>query len=147
MESIMRSLNRPVVLFMGLVLNLSCSLALAEVVVVVSAKSEAPLFTKNQIADIFLGRPVLLPNGAAATPIDQDEDVPTRTEFYAKFTGKSAAQVKAHWMRILFTGRGSPPVALSNSALVKRRVIENPNAVGYIEHNMVDASVRVCTVK
>jgi ABC-type phosphate transport system substrate-binding protein len=143
MESIMLSLNRPVVVFIGLVLSLGCSAALAEVVVVVSARSEAPLFTKNQIADIFLGRPVQLPNGERAIALDQAEGVPTRAEFYAKFTGKSPAQVKAHWMQIVFAGRGSPPAAVSNSAEVKLRLIENPNAIGYIEKNMVDGSVRV----
>lgn len=143
----MRLLNGPVMVLTGLVLSLACGAALAEVVVVVSARSEAPHFTKDQVADIFLGRPVVLPNGERAVALDQEEGAPMRAEFYAKFTGKSAAQVRAHWMQIVFTGRGSPPAAVSNSALVKLRLVENPNAVGYIERNMVDGSVRVCAEK
>ena len=54
-----------------------------------------------------------------------------------------AAQVKAIWSKILFTGRGVPPKQLLDSAAVKKAVAANPKAVGYIEKSAVDASVKV----
>ena len=118
-------------------------LALADVVAVVSAKSAITTLSKSQVLDIFLGKTARFPDGSQAEPIDQSEGTSVRDEFYTKLAGKSAAQMKAYWSRIIFTGRGQPPKALPNSAEVKKRLIENPTAIGYIDADMVDASVRV----
>lgn len=113
------------------------------VVAVVSARSPVTAMTNEQVADIFLGKTTRLPGGAAAVPIDLDEESPVRERFYTQFTGKSPAQVKAHWSKIIFTGRGQPPRQAANAAEARQLVADNPNAVGYLEASMVDASVRV----
>src|SRR4030095_13381795 len=112
-------------------------------VAVVSAKSTVTALSRNQVADIFLGRASRFPDGAAALPIDQPAGSAVRDELYAKVVGKSAPQVKAHWAKIIFTGRGRPPEEVSNSVEVKKLVIKNPQAIGYIESGLVDADVRV----
>lgn len=127
----------------GLALSLGAGAAVADVVAVVSARSPVTALSKAQVADIFLGRTALLPDGEQAAPIDQTEGSAARDEFYARFAGKSAAQIKAHWSKIIFTGRGQPPKEVSNSIEVKKRVAENPNAIGYIDPSLVDGSVRV----
>jgi ABC-type phosphate transport system substrate-binding protein len=66
-----------------------------------------------------------------------------RDRFYAQYTGKSPAQVKAHWSKIIFTGRGQPPVQAANNAEVKKMIAQNPSAIGYIDQSLVDESVRV----
>lgn len=129
----------------GLALSLGTGAAMADVVAVVSAKSQVTNLNKDQVVNIFLGKTTLLPNGEQVVPIDQPEGSAARDEFYARFAGKSAAQIKAHWSKIIFTGRGQPPTEVSNSIEVKKRVAENLNAIGYIEESMVDGSVRVCT--
>jgi len=110
---------------------------------VVSPKSPVAALSKNQVVDIFLGRASRFPNGEPALPIDQAEGSPVRDEFYAKVVGKTPPQVKAHWAKIIFTGRGSPPEAAPNSAEVKKLVAKNPHAIGYIEKDLVDQSVKV----
>jgi ABC-type phosphate transport system substrate-binding protein len=126
----------------GCSITLACHTVAADVVVVVSASSSVTALTAQQIAAIFLGNNARLPNGEPAVPIDQAEGSGTRDEFYAKFTGKSAAQMKAHWSKIIFTGRGQPPKELS-AADIKKQLAVNPNAIAYLEKTMVDASVRV----
>lgn len=130
---------------LGLALSLGAGAALADVVAVVavvSARSPLTSLSKTQISDIFLGKTGLLPDGELAVPIDQAEGSAVRDEFYARSSGKSAAQIKAHWSKIIFTGRGQPPKEVPNSMEVKKRVVENPHAIGYIESNMLDSSVR-----
>ncbi len=116
---------------------------MADVVVVVSSRSPVAVLTKNQVADIFLGKTVRFPDGSLAVPIDQKEGSPQRDEFYAAFTGKSPAQVKSHWTKIIFTGRGQPPMTAANSTEVRQLTAANPQAISYIERNAVDGSVRV----
>jgi len=127
----------------GLALSLSGGTTMADVVAVVSSKSTLTELSKNQVVDIFLGRVSHFPDGEQALPIDQAEGSAARDEFYAKFAGKSAAQIKAHWAKIIFTGRGQPPEEVSNSIEVKKMVIKKPHAIGYIDKNMVDGSVKV----
>jgi len=115
----------------------------AGVVAVVSAKSTVTSLSKDQVADIFLGRTSRFPNGDQAAPIDQVESSVVREEFYTKFAGKLPAQMKAHWSKIIFTGRGQPPPEVPTDLEMKKRVVGNPSAIGYIEQNAVDPSVRV----
>ncbi len=131
----------------GLALCLWLNPAAAEVVAVVSSKSTVSTLSKNQVADLFLGKRYRFPNGEPAIPVDQDEASSVRDEFYSRFTGKSAAQIKAHWSKIIFTGRGQPPKSASGSAEVKRLLAENPNMIGYVEADRVDGSVKVLVLQ
>jgi ABC-type phosphate transport system substrate-binding protein len=130
--------------FLGLPLSILLGGAvMADVVAVVSSKNPLTSLSKTQVADIFMGKSARFPDGTLAVPIDQEEGSAARDEFYATFTGKSPAQIKSHWMKIIFTGRGQPPIAASNSAEVRHLVAENPRAISYIERSAVDASVKV----
>ena len=131
----------------GLALGLGCGAAVSDAVVVVSAQSSVMALSQSEIVDIFLGNTRVLPNGDKAMPIDQAEGSSIRDEFYAKFAGKSAAQMKAHWSRIIFTGRGHPPKEAALDGEAKKRIVDNPNAIGYLDPRMVDSSVRVLQVR
>jgi ABC-type phosphate transport system substrate-binding protein len=131
----------------SLLLSLASMAATADVVVVVSAKSAITTLSKSQALDIFLGKVSQFPNGVQAVPIDQTDGSGIRDEFYSKVAGRSPAQIKAYWSKIIFTGRGQPPRTVSNSIEMKKRLVENPNAIGYIEDSMVDDSVRVLLTK
>jgi ABC-type phosphate transport system substrate-binding protein len=115
-------------------------------VAVVSAKSTVTALSKSQVADIFLGKTSRFPDGSQAVPIDQSEGTLARDEFYVWIAGKSAAQMKAYWSRIIFTGRGQPPKAVTSSSETKKLVVANRNTIGYIEPQLVDDTVRVVTV-
>jgi len=108
----------------------------AEDIVVIVNPAAKPL-SKEQIVDIYLGR------SADLTPIDQTVGSSIYVQFYKKATGRDAAQMKAIWSRILFTGRGQPPKQLPDSEAVKKSVAANQNAVGYIEKSAVYATVKV----
>jgi ABC-type phosphate transport system substrate-binding protein len=126
---------------------LATSTAAADVAAVVSAKSAVSAATPQQIADIYLGRSSRFPDGTPAVPCDLAEGSPTREEFYAKIVGKSAAQMKAHWAKIIFTGRGQPPREVANSEEAKKLVQSNPQTVCYIDSTAVDKSVNVLFIR
>ena len=114
-----------------------------EVVPVVSSRSPITSLSAAQVADIFLGKITRFPDGSQAVPVDQGEESPARERFYTQYTGKSPAQVKAHWAKIIFTGRGQPPRQAASGAEAKKLVAENPYAIGYIDASQVDNTVRV----
>jgi len=139
----MTLINRIGLVAIAIALGMSSAVAEADVVAVVSAKSPIAALDKSQVADIFLGKASRFPNGLQAVPIDQAEGSAVRDEFYGKVVGKTAAQIKAYWSKIIFTGRGQPPPSVSNSIEMKKRISENPAAIGYIDRSMVDDSVNV----
>jgi ABC-type phosphate transport system substrate-binding protein len=136
-------MNRIPFMLIALALSLASEITMADVVVVVSAKSPVMALSKNQLIDIFLGKVSRYPDGTEAMPLDQAEGSGDRDEFYARAADKSAAQIKAYWSKIIFTGRGQPPPTVSNGLEVRKRIRENPAAIGYIDRALVDDTVRV----
>jgi ABC-type phosphate transport system substrate-binding protein len=129
---------------------LSCALLLAagvaqsaEVVAVVSAKSAVTAMTKEEVADVFLGKTTKFSNGAQAVPIDQAAGSSQRDDFYAKATGRTAAQLKSYWAKQSFSGKGTAPKAVAGDDEVKKLIAANPNLIGYMDKANVDASVKV----
>jgi hypothetical protein len=96
----------------------------------------------SQIVDIFLGRTSHFPDGSSALPIDLAEGSPERDEFYLTIAGRSSAQIKAYWSKIIFTGRGQPPRTVASSLELRKAVASNPAAIGYIDSRLLDDSVR-----
>lgn len=116
--------------------------AAGELVVIVSAKSTVGALKQEQVADIFLGQMATFPGGLEAVALDQDIGSPARDEFYSKVTAKTRPLVKAHWTKMIFTGRGQPPREIGDSAAVRKKVAENPTLIGYIDKTALDASVK-----
>lgn len=129
----MKAINR---LAIAAAMILTFGVAQADVVVVVSAKSSASKLTKEQVADIFLGR------STSMVPLDQAAGSPVRDEFYSKVAGQTAAQVKTLWAKLSFSGKGTPPKALGSDEEVKAQLTANPNAIAYMDKSKVDASVK-----
>lgn len=135
------------VTLVGLALSAGANVAMPDVVAVVSARNPVTALSKSQTVDIFLGKANRFPDGRQAVPIDQVEGSAARNEFYAEMAGKSPAQLKAHWSKIIFTGRGRPPLEVPDSIHVKEYVARNVNAIGYIERSAVDDSVKALLTK
>jgi ABC-type phosphate transport system substrate-binding protein len=123
-------------------LTLAAAAVNAEVVVIVNPKNPAANMTAEQVSALYLGTATTFPDGGAAALADQPEAAGIRGDFYQKATGRSAAQVKATWARLTFTGKGTPPKELKSDADVKAFVAGDPKAIGYVDSSAVDGSVK-----
>lgn len=112
-------------------------------VVVTGANSPLGHLSREQVADIYLGRVTTLPGGGNALPLDLPASSPEREVFYNLIAGKSAAQIKAYWAKMSFTGKGIPPKQVAGEEQLKKLAAQKPGAIGYMESNEVDASVKV----
>ena len=117
------------------------------VVVVVSAASGVTEISRLHLADLYMGRTTRLPNGQLAVPIDQTAGSTVRKAFSATYLERSEAQMKAHWSKIIFTGRGRPPAEVADDAAVRDIVAGDPRAIGYIDASLVDSRLRVVRVR
>lgn len=112
------------------------SLASQAQVAVIMGPGGAPV-SKDQLANIYLGRSFDL------KPVDLPEASPLREQFYKKATDRDQSQIKATWSRIVFTGKGQAPAIMADAAAVKKAVLADPKAIGYIDKASVDGSVKV----
>lgn len=128
-----------------LLLALSCAslAAQADVVVVMSARSDVATLTPAQVSQIFLAKSSALPGGGRAVPIDQAEGAAVRDAFYTRVASRDAAQLRAYWSQLMFTGKAQRPKQVAGDAAVKREVAATAGAIGYIDSASVDASVKV----
>ncbi|GAB2867507.1 hypothetical protein GCM10027277_40700 [Pseudoduganella ginsengisoli] len=116
---------------------LSAAPARAETVVIVSQKNPATRMFAEQASQFFLGKSNMF------TPVDQAEGSGIRNDFYQKLVDKDAAQVKAIWSKLVFTGKATPPKEYKSNTDVRKAVAEDPKAIGYIDKSAVDDSVKV----
>jgi len=115
---------------------LACFSVLAQVVVVVNpAMNEA--ITKDEIIRVYTGRSSVL------VPVNlKDSDV-KRAAFDEKALGRSSAQLKAYWSKLVFTGKGNPPQEVATDADVIAFIGNNDYGIGYIDAANVTDKVKV----
>lgn len=112
-------------------------------IAVITHNSNSVALDKTQITDLFLGLRSNFPDGQTCKVVDQPEKSENRKAFYDKIVGKNPSQMKAHWARLVFTGKGYPPKILENDKDVIKFVSENVSAIGYVDEASVTKSVRV----
>jgi ABC-type phosphate transport system substrate-binding protein len=130
-----------------MLLALAGNIAAAEVVTVVSPQNPTTTLSRGEVSNIFLGKINRFPNGQPAVPIDQPEDSQQRKDFYRDVSNKQPADIKAYWSRMIFTGRGQPPMVVDGDEQVKKTLAGRPDGIGYIDRAAVDDSVKVLAVQ
>lgn len=140
-------LKRLTALGVSIVFSVTCNAASAELLVVVSVEAPFTRLASDELVDIYLGRRAQIGRGLQVVPLDQSEGSVERSEFYTRYIGQTPAQLKSHWAKLIFTGRGQPPQALSDSRAVVERLVGDITALGYIDAAFLDDRLRVITIE
>ncbi len=117
----------------------------ADVAVIVNTKN-TQAFDKSSINRLFLGKDKTFANKETAFLITQLENSDIASEFNTKVLDKSAKQLKSHWSRLVFTGKGIPPNEMASDAEVIDEVKRNPNAIGYVDAAAVTPDVKLVVI-
>lgn len=129
---------------LSLVLTLCCvfSSSFAAVQVIVHPSNSANI-SKDDVNRLYTGRASSFPGGGQAVPINLVETHKTRNDFDEKALGRSSSQIKAHWSKLVFTGKGTPPKEVDSDAEVLELVANNPNIIGYVSKGAATDKVKV----
>ncbi|MDH5649934.1 MAG: phosphate ABC transporter substrate-binding protein [Gammaproteobacteria bacterium] len=129
------------------ILAASSGLAVAgNVAIITHPGSSAVGITAEEAANIYLGKTGVFGKGSSVKPVDQKPGTPAHTKFYKEVLNKSDQQFKAHWSRIMFSGKGRPPQELDSDIAVKNWVASNPNSIGYVDGSVLDNSVKILLI-
>jgi ABC-type phosphate transport system substrate-binding protein len=110
--------------------------------VVIVNKANTAKLDKGTVAKIYLGDIRSWPDGTPTATIDLPESNSTRIAFYREVVGKSVANMKAIWSRLIFSGKALPPKQVANDDEVKKAVASATGGLGYINATAMDATVR-----
>lgn len=117
--------------------------ASAELVVVANPKSGIERMTREEVVYVFMGRWRQLPSGLPATPVDSPLESSEQEAFYRQLVNKGAADIKAYWSRLMFTGTARPPIATHSRDEQMKILASTPGAISYLERSMVDSRVKI----
>lgn len=120
--------------------------AMADIVVVVSAQNPVESISRSELVDLYLGRRTQFEHGDSVVLVDQREGSVAHRTFYSEYLDRSPADIKAHWSRLIFTGRGQPPRTVPDGAAMADTVAGNPRAIGYLAPEYVDERLRVVRI-
>lgn len=118
----------------------------ADLAIIVNPNSPVAELSVDEVADLFLSKATRTAEGFKVIPIDQSEGGAARREFYERVVKKSPAQLNSYWSRLIFTGKGRPPFAVTDDAEVLEFVATNPSMLGYVAVESVNDQVKVVLI-
>ena len=114
----------------------------AEFVIVAGAASSFGELSRDLAEQLFLGRRSTTADGHAVQLLDLPHGA-ERDRFYFLLTAKKPAQVRAWWSRQVFSGRALPPFEAASIADLRRRLGDNPDAIGYLPVDAASTELRI----
>ncbi|MBL4866238.1 MAG: hypothetical protein JKY67_07680 [Pseudomonadales bacterium] len=126
----------------GLLSFLLSGTALAEVMVVVHAKSEITAIDKKTLKKLFLGKTKKI-SGVVVTPINLPNDHALKIEFDQKALKKDPSRMTAYWSNMIFTGKGAPLDQVEDEAEMLRVLAKNRTSIGYMSAGAISEKVKV----
>lgn len=130
------------ILLMTMLLTLT-GLARAEILVVTSPELDLGSLSAEDVRQIFSGRKSSV-NGESVEPLDLPAESPLRAAFYQKVLDMDESQLRKHWVRMSFTGKGEPPEMLSGPDELKARLGSgDSNGIGYIDAEDLEGTLEV----
>lgn len=121
---------------------LLASQTLADVAVIVHPGNNNVL-NKEEVQRIFLGKKKNFDDGSSATPLNLTDKDGARTEFENKVLDKTSSELRTYWSKLVFTGKGTPPVEVASTEELLARVSTDPSAIGYIDAGAITDAVKV----
>ncbi len=115
--------------------------------VIVARANPVSSISRAGLSSVFMKRTRTWPDGLPIVPVDQPATSRTRELFSRSVHGKSVAYVTRYWHRLIFSGRGIPPIEMPSDAAVIEFVRANRGAIGYVDRRTAAGDdVRVIAV-
>lgn len=116
-------------------------MGLADHVVIVHPSNTAPI-SKSDVENLYLAKTRAFPNGSTAVPLNLRESTDVRSRFENEVVGRSEAQMKSYWSRLLFTGKAVPIRQVDSDKEMVEAVAADPSAIGYVSADSVNGAVK-----
>ncbi|WP_404342806.1 hypothetical protein [Vreelandella venusta] len=121
---------------------------LANAIVLIAHPSVgAQAINRDTARAMFAMRQRTWPNGQAAQIFVLPNREPVHTRFTKEQLGVYPHQLQLAWDRMVFSGMGQAPNRVRNQEEMREQVAGTPGALGYLEREYLDESVRVISME
>ena len=114
--------------------------------VVVNKSSSLVSVSSTDLKRIFTGKMNDI-GGKKVVSANLSLDNPAAASFISTVVGMAIADYRSFWLAEQVRGGSSAPVVKKSSEAMTAFLIENPDAIGYVEPDKVTADLKVLTVK
>jgi len=125
----------------ALAVSLAGGAVAGELVVIVHPDRDVSL-SESEVAQIYLKKRSFWTSGERIVPVNRDSGSVARAAFAEAVFGNDTGLLPVYWNRQYFRGV-LPPATLASDEAVMRFVASEPRAIGYVDSERVDATVRV----
>ena len=129
-----------------LILCISSISFASRLVLIVNKQNPVSRLSQQDVKRIFLGKRMTWPNKSLITTITQSNSEAHR-QFVRAIIRQTSQEYSQYWNRLARTGRGIPPKSVATDDEVKAAVSTNVNAIGYIDEQSLDRSVKKVKVR
>ncbi len=124
-----------------LILCISSVAFASRLVLIVNKQNPVSRLSQQDVKRIFLGKRMTWPNKSLITTITQKRSE-THRQFVRAIIRQTSQEYSQYWKHLVRTGRGIPPKSVATDNEVKAAVSTNVNAIGYIDEQSLDRSVK-----
>ncbi len=117
------------------------------IVLVAHPSVGAQAINRDTTRAMFAMRQRTWPNGQAAQIFVLPNRDPVHTRFAKEQLGVYPHQLQLAWDRMVFSGMGQAPNRVRNQEEMREQVAGTPGALGYLEREYLDESVRVISME
>lgn len=89
--------------------------------------------SRADLREIFFGRQTQWPDGSSLRVFVLPDKHPVHIRFSKEILGIYPYQLRSAWDRMVFSGTGTPPVAVDSLEEMQMQLQKTPGAIGYVE--------------
>lgn len=115
-------------------MTLCSNAVLADILLITHPETKLDSISREQIHLRWRGQTTHIAN-IPVSIVDMEEKHPLYQKFYTNVMDMSNRQLKAHWAKMVFQGKGFPPNTLQSHKEISQWVLEQPNRIAYIDSN------------
>jgi ABC-type phosphate transport system substrate-binding protein len=131
-------------LILGCARLLTVSAASEEIDVVVNKSNNTGPLSREEVRRIFVGEKSSWPGGKRIAVLMLAPDQPERRVILRELLKMNESDYTKYFLQAAFTGRiEAAPRELPSAEQMKARLAANPNAIGYLNKQDVDESLKV----
>ncbi len=116
----------------------------AGVVLIANPDVQEGSLSQKDVQQIFLAKKKSLAGGSVKIATQKNKGV--HAEFLESYVKKTPSQFSSYYKKLVFTGKGKPPKAVSDDAAMLSYVASTSGALGYVSDGAANDKVKVIPV-
>lgn len=111
--------------------------------IIVNRSVPSTHYSRADTRAIFAMRQRLWPNGEPIKVFTLSDDDPVHKDFVKNNLNMFPHQLRRAWDRMTYSGTGVSPIQLDSEQEMIEKIINTPNAIGYVNHKPGHAKIRL----